>query len=177
MSSKINAGDSFPTIKVTNYDGSEVILGNPRNGCSWQAVFVYRGQHCPICTSYLGEISDYTEKFADAGVDIIAVSADSQAQLQNHLEDISINYPVAYGLTEQQMKALGLYISTPRSEKETDHNFAEPALFVINEKGQVHIVEIANAPFVRPKLDTLVSGLAFIRNPDNDYPIRGTLVY
>ncbi|MBU2976873.1 peroxiredoxin family protein [Alteromonas sp. C1M14] len=177
MSSKINAGDSFPTIKVTNYDGSEVLLGNPRNDFDWQAIFVYRGKHCPICTKYLSEIATYTEKFADVGVDIIAVSADSQSQLQKHLEEIDINYPIAYGLTEAQMKSLGLYISEPRSDKETDHNFSEPALFVVNEEGRVHIVELANAPFVRPKLDTLVSGLGFIRDPENDYPIRGKLTY
>jgi len=47
-------------------------------------------------------------------------------------------------------KKLGLYISKPRSDKETDHNFAEPALFVVNEKNDIHIAEIANAPFVRP---------------------------
>jgi len=71
-------------------------------------------------------------------------------------------------------KKLGLYISKPRSGKETAHNFAEPALFVVNEKNDIHIAEIANAPFVRPDLEQLVSGLEFIRKPDNNYPIRGT---
>jgi hypothetical protein len=44
----------------------------------------------------------------------------------------------------------------------------------VNEKNDIHIAEIANAPFVRPDLEQLVSGLEFIRNPDNNYPIRGT---
>ena len=103
-----------------------------------------------------------------------AVSGDSKAQLDEHLEELSITYPIAYGLSQEDMAKLGLYISTPRSEKETDHNFAEPALFVLNEKNEIHIAEIANAPFVRPDLEQLVSGLEFIRNPDNNYPIRGT---
>ncbi|MDG2609875.1 thioredoxin peroxidase, partial [Vibrio parahaemolyticus] len=66
------------------------------------------------------------------------------------------------------------YISEPRSEKETDHLFAEPGLFVVNSKGQVQLVDISNGPFARPDLEVLLSGLAFIRNPENDYPIRGT---
>ena len=47
----------------------------------------------------------------------------------------------------------------------------------VNEKidSIFNIAEIANAPFVRPDLEQLVSGLEFIRNPDNNYPIRGTL--
>ena len=105
---------------------------------------------------------------------MVAVSGDSKAQLDEHLDDLSITFPIAYGLSQEDMEKLGLYISKPRSDKETDHNFAEPALFVVNEKNDIHIAEIANAPFVRPDLEQLVSGLEFIRNPDNNYPIRGT---
>ena len=108
------------------------------------------------------------------GVDLIAVSADSQSQLKEHLEDLSITFPIASGLSEEDMKGLGLYISVPRSEKETDHNFAEPALFILNQDNTIQISELANAPFVRPDLEQLVSGLEFIRDPENDYPIRGT---
>lgn len=72
------------------------------------------------------------------------------------------------------MQELGLYISVPRSEKETDHPFAEPGLFVVNDKNEVQVVDISNASFARPELETLVSGLRFIRDPENNYPIRGT---
>ncbi len=34
-------------------------------------------------------------------------------------------------------------------------------------------VDISNNPFVRPELSALVNGLRWIRNPDNNYPIRG----
>jgi hypothetical protein len=47
-------------------------------------------------------------------------------------------------------------------------------LFVINERRQVQVVDLANNPFVRPELDRLLSGLEWIKNPDNNYPIRGT---
>lgn len=106
------------------------------------------------------------------GVDIIAVSGDSKAQLESHLDKLDIEFPIAYGLTVEQMKTLGLYISEPRSEKETDHPFAEPAVFVINAEGDIQIIDISNAPFSRPELAALANGLSFIR--DNDYPIRGT---
>ena len=52
--------------------------------------------------------------------------------------------------------------------------FAEPGLFIINEKGQLQVIDISNGPFVRPELEVLLAGLGFIRNPDNNYPIRGT---
>jgi hypothetical protein len=73
------------------------------------------------------------------------------------------------------MTDLGLYISEPRSEKETDHPFAEPAIFVINEHDQIQILDKSNAPFSRPDLNDLLAGIEFIR--ENDYPIRGTLTH
>ena len=43
---------------------------------------------------------------------------------------------------------------------------------IVNAEGQLQIVEIANAPFVRPDLDTLLGGLGFVI--EKNYPIRGT---
>ena len=140
-------------------------------------MFVYRGKHCPLCTKYLNEIEGYLDAFAEANVDVMAVSGDSKAQLETHLEKVDVSFPIAYGLTEEQMKELGLYISLPRSEQETDHNFAEPGLFVVNGEGNLHVVDISNNPFVRPELGALTRGLNWIKHPDNNYPIRGTLDY
>ncbi|MBY6190064.1 peroxiredoxin family protein [Microbulbifer agarilyticus] len=176
-STKLRAGDTFPSLEAVKLDGSSVTLGKPQGGATWQAVFVYRGKHCPLCTKYLNELETFKQAFQDADVDILAVSADSKEQLEQHLEKVQVSFPVAYGLTEEQMKALGLYISIPRSEQETDHNFAEPGLFVVNEEGNLHVVDISNNPFVRPELGALTRGLAWIRDPDNHYPIRGTLKY
>ena len=71
------------------------------------------------------------------------------------------------------MNALGLYVSQPRNAQETDHLFAEPAVYVVNEHGTVQVVDISNNPFVRPDLSTLLRGITWIKNPDNNYPIRG----
>ena len=101
------------------------------------------------------------------------MSGDSKQQLTSHMTDLEVNFPIAYGLTLSQMKQLGLYISDPRSAEETDHSFAEPGLFVVNEQGKVQVVDISNNPFVRPELQSLISGLGWIRNPANNYPIRG----
>lgn len=171
---KLKAGDSFPAISLQALNGDNVTLGRPQNGADWQMVVVYRGKHCPLCTRYLNEIEKLKADFLALGVDIVAVSADSQEQATAHFEELTVSYPITYGLSISQMKALGLYISNPRSAQETDHPFAEPGLFVVNEKGQVQVIDISNGPFVRPEPDVLLSGLGFIRNPENNYPIRGT---
>lgn len=174
---KLQAGKDFPTIQAQTTGGAAVTLGQPAEGCDWQMVVVYRGRHCPICTRYLNQLEGYRDRLRDIGIDLVAVSADSEAQLAQHREKLNVGFPIYHGLSEAAMAALGLYVSVPRSEKETDHNFAEPGLFVINDKGQLHVTDIANGPFARPELDTLVGGLEWIRNPENNYPIRGTAEY
>ena len=97
-----------------------------------------------------------------------------EEQLKSHLERLDVSFPLLHSLSIEQMQELGVYISHPRSEQETDHPFPEPGLFVINEQGQVQVVDLSNNPFSRPDLEVFVGGLEWIRNPDNNYPIRGT---
>ncbi|WP_249326119.1 redoxin domain-containing protein [Pseudoalteromonas sp. S2893] len=124
---------------------------------------------------YLNLLEAQLPALKELGVSVCAVSADNRAQLTQCMDTLSVSFPIAYGLTQQQMKQLGLYISSPRSEQETDHNFAEPAIFVVNEQGILQAVNISNAPYLRPDLDVVVRGLKFIKE-QNNYPIRGTVV-
>ncbi|KLV05539.1 thioredoxin peroxidase [Photobacterium aquae] len=173
-SGKLKAGSIFPAIALPTLTGTDVILGVPQQGTDWQMVVIYRGRHCPLCTRYLNELETLREQFGALGIDIVVASADSEEQLRTHMDNLSVSFPIGYGLNIEQMQQLGLYISHPRSAQETDHPFAEPGLFVINENNEIQIIDISNAPFARPDLKTLLAGLAFIRNPENNYPIRGT---
>ncbi len=171
---KLAAGEAFPDITVSTLAGGEMNLAKPATPHDWRVVVVYRGKHCPVCTRYLSELNAFVPKLIELGIDLVAVSADSQEKAETQMLDVKPDYPVGYGLSIEQMRQLGLYISVPRSPEETDREFAEPGLFVINELGQLQVVDIANAPFARPNFDSLIMGLGFIRNPDNNYPIRGT---
>ena len=174
MHSSMAAGSLFPSLMVKGLDGVDIELGKISEKADWRMVVVYRGKHCPLCTKYLNLLETFKEKIEANGVEIVAVSADSKTQLEVHLNDLDISFPIYYGLTIEQMQSLGLYISNPRSEKETDHPFSEPGLFVINEKNQVQVLDISNGPLARPEIGILAGGLEFIKAPENDYPIRGT---
>ena len=164
----------FPDIEARSLDGDMISLGKRADDADWKMVVVYRGKHCPMCTKYLNRLEAFREELKRTGIDLVAVSGDSREQLEEHLGKLDVGFPLLHGLTVDQMQDLGLYISHPRSEKETDHPFPEPGLFVINDKGLVQVVDISNNPFARPDLEQLVSGLGWIKNPENNYPIRGT---
>ena len=103
---------------------------------------------------------------------MVAVFADIDAKARKLRADLSLSVPLGYGMDVAQMQALGLYVSDPRSPEETDRPFAEPGLFLINPEDNLHMVDISNAPFLRPELEKLPSRIKYLL--ENDYPICGT---
>ncbi len=171
---KLTAGQIFPSTIVKKLGGGDIDLAVIPEAYDWRIVVVYRGKHCPFCTEYLLELKELLSEFNTAGIDVIAVSADSEERVQIHAPQFEPNFAVGYDLNIDQMRALGLYISAPRSPQESDRPFAEPGFFVINEKGETQIIDISNIAFGRPELKTMLRGLKYIREPGKNYPVRGT---
>ena len=69
------------------------------------------------------------------------------------------------------MRALGVYVSEPLSEAETDAPFAEPGTFAMRPDGTLMLVDISNGPASRPDLEEFLDGMIF--NITNDRPVRG----
>lgn len=167
---KLQAGSILPTISLPKTGGGELQIGG---GGSWKMLVVYRGKHCPICRTYLRGLDGLLDQFKAAGTEVIAVSADPREKAETEANEEKWRFSVGYDLSVDQMRALGLYISEPRSPQETDRPFPEPALFITNPEGKLQIVDVSNAPFARPELNSVLSGLKFIQ--ERKYPIRGTL--
>jgi len=171
-STKIAAGAAFPSLPFATVGGVDTdVAATP----GWRLLAVYRGKHCPLCKRYFKTLNGMLEDLKAAGVTVLAVSADPKEKAEADVANEGWQFPVAYGLTIDQMRmlGLGLYISEPRSPQETDRPFAEPGLFVINPEDKVQIIDISNAPFARPDLGTVLMGIKLIQ--ERNYPIRGTM--
>ena len=165
------AGSAFPRIDVAQLGGGTLTLGAPRGGHDWQLVVVYRGLHCPLCKKYLAQLQEMEARFNAAGVDVVAVSGDPEDKAQAMADEKELSIAMGYDLSVEEMNRLGVYVSDPRSPKETDRPFPEPGLFVVNADGAIQMVDVSNAPFLRPDLEGVLRGITFVR--ENDYPIRG----
>ncbi|MFT6023832.1 MAG: peroxiredoxin [Ascidiaceihabitans sp.] len=168
----LNTGTPFPQTKLHALGGDMVTLGQPRDGHTWQLVVIYRGLHCPICKTYLKKLDQLVPDFNAIGVDVVAASGDTQAKAQAMIDEMELGLSMGYAMTTDQMGALGLWISSPRSPQELDRPFSEPGVFVINEEGRLKMVDISNAPFLRPDLDMVLRGVT--ANQVEGYPFRGT---
>lgn len=167
---KPGAGSRFPDLSLPSVGDATF---EPAKQSGWRLLVVYRGKHCPLCKKYLDTLNELLPKFNDAGISVTALSGDPKEKAEAQVSSQDLKFPVAYGMSVAQMQQLGLYVSEPRSPQETDRPFPEPGTFVINPDGALQIVDISNAPFSRPDLADLLSGITFIQS--KDYPIRGTL--
>jgi len=170
----LRPGQTFPSIILPLLGGGETDISKPTGKHDWQLVLVYRGKHCPLCTNYLQELENNRQAFSDIGIDVIAVSADSEARATAQLAEVNTTYPVAYGLSQAHMKALNLYISGVQNGMDVEAPFAEPGLFIINHEGKLQLVDISNVPFSRPDLGNIAGGMNWLRSQTPAFPINGT---
>ncbi len=169
-SSKPRAGASVARLDFATVDGEGAIsIGQPKD--RWTMLFVYRGRHCPRCKRFLNKLNDALPEWI-AALDVVVVSADSKDKALADKEEFGWNFDLCHGLTEAQMRSLGLYISEPLSEAETTGLFAEPGAFAIRPDGSLMLVDISNGPAARPDLEELLDGMKF--NIENSRPVRGT---
>ena len=136
-------------------------------------VLFYRGLHCPKCKDQLLDAQSRLDDFASRGVDVVAVSMDSEERARQAADDWGLDrLSIGYGLTETNARDWGLYMSSARNEKEPDR-FNEPGLFLVRTDGTLYMAAIQSMPFARPPLDQLLSAIDFVTK--NDYPARGEL--
>ncbi|NAW58605.1 MULTISPECIES: redoxin domain-containing protein [unclassified Vibrio] len=55
---------------------------------------------CVDSTRCLNELETYKAAFAAVGVEIVAISADSKAQLEEHQSRLEVSFPLADGLSD-----------------------------------------------------------------------------
>ena len=105
-------------------------------------------------------------------MDVMVVSSDPIDKAKADQEEFGWAFDLGYGLTLSQMRDMGLYVSEPLSEAETDAPFAEPGTFALRPDGTLMLVDISNGPASRPDLVELLDGMTF--NIEKDRPTRGT---
>ncbi len=134
-------------------------------------VFFYRGLHCPVCKKQLEEVASNLDKFTERGINVIAISTDSEAKGKKAGEDWDIpSLPIGFNLSLEKAKEYGLFISEGISDKEPEY-FTEPGLFLIKPDGTLFFSSVQSMPFARPQLKDLFDGIDYIEK--NDYPSRG----
>lgn len=167
-----------PDLKVDLVGGGAFDLSEETPDNFTMIVF-YRGLHCPICSMYLGDLHKRLQDFADRGVTVVAISSDSEERAIEAKEKWALpNLRVGYGLSLEDARAWGLYISAGRGTTSSGHEepalFAEPALYLVRPNGELYFGTVQTMPFARPSFGDITKALDFVLA--KDYPGRGEVI-
>lgn len=166
---------AVPALKVDTLDhGNFDLSANPPS--QFTLLCFYRGLHCPICAKYLLELGRLQPEFEKRGVQVLALSSDSQERARDMATKVnSSSLPFGYGLSLADARSWGLYISTSRGTTsigiEEPALFAEPGVFLVRPDGTLYYGAVQTMPFARPHFDELLSAIDFAI--EKNYPARG----
>ena len=142
-------------------------------------IVVYRGLHCPVCSTYLGDLNRKAGQFAERGTGILVASSDNAERAAEAKEKWGLDsLDVAYGLPLGEARKWGLYVSSGIGKTsigiEEPAQFAEPGLFLVRPDGTLYFGAVQTMPFARPGFADILKALDFAiaRN----YPARGEIV-
>ncbi|HJS33164.1 MAG TPA: peroxiredoxin-like family protein, partial [Alphaproteobacteria bacterium] len=128
-----------PKLEVKTIGGGSWRLADakPRN---FTLIVFFRGLHCPICGRYLADLESKLDQFAERGVDVIAISSDSEERSQVAYKRWNLaKLKMGYGLDLDTARRWGLYISTSRGKTSIGVDepalFSEPGLYLVRPDG------------------------------------------
>lgn len=165
-------GQPFPRLVLPRAGGGEI--DSARFAAPFMTVLnVYRGLHCPRCKAQLGDFVAHRAELDAAGIEIVSISTDSQDRAEQAVEEWGLgDMAVGYGLSVDQARGLGLYISETIREAEPAF-FAEAGLFLIQEDGVLWGSAINSFPFMRPTAAMVLDAAKTRR--ERSYPPRGNI--
>ena len=167
---KLNPGAPVPALEVETVGGGtwSVVSSTPE---TFTLVEVYRGLHCPRCKVQLLDLDHKVARFAERGVEVIAISTDPKDRAEKARDEWGIrNLTLGYGLSLETARSWGLYISNAIAEKET-RQVAEPGMLLVRPDGTLYSNVIHTTPFHRHHFADVLEAVDMIRA--RDYPPRG----
>jgi peroxiredoxin len=164
-----------PALNLPLTNGERFVLGaNP--GEKFDLLVFYRGLHCPICAKYLLELERLAPEFASRGVQVVAISSDTEERGKLMAEKVKASgVKFAHGLSLRSAREWGLYISTTRGTTSIGIDepdlFSEPGVFLVRPDGTLYYGAVQTMPFARPQFQDLIGAVDFA--VAKDYPARG----
>jgi peroxiredoxin len=167
-----------PALEVATVGGGTWRLADraPEN---FTMIVFYRGLHCPICSNYLHDLEHKLPAFAEHGVEAVVISGDDEARAAQAKEEWKLpSLTVGYGLTLDQARAWGLYVSAGIGKTsigiEEPALFSEPGLFLVRPDGTLYFASIQTMPFARPAFGDILKAVGVVLQ--RNYPARGEVV-
>ncbi len=146
---KLQNGDLFPDIDLSVLDRGPTKLSELAAG-SWTLVQFYRGEWCPTCQAYFDRVARARAEITEAGLRIVAISADPEDKARATRDEHKLWFPIAYGAPLSLAADLDIYA-------DREHAFLQPAFFVLDPERRIRHISVQSGGMARPAIEELVA--------------------
>lgn len=138
-------GEEIPSTELFSLE-KEMVMTDDLFKEKTTVLLFYRGGWCPYCNAHLAAVGEIAEEIQKLGYNLIAVSPDSPATLNEYKEEQELDYQLFSDPNGKLTKAMGLAFKSPArydsmlSDRSGGENFGflpVPALFVVNTEGTI----------------------------------------
>lgn len=150
-------GAPFPAQTFARVGGGEIALPGDLAG-DYSVVLFYRGAWCPFCISQLTAFSRAAERFAEAGIKLVAVSVDDEATGAGLIEKHRLAMPVGYGADAGRVSAaVGAYVNA-------EPRYLQSTGFVLDPEGRVVVAVYSSGAIGRLLPDDVLGLVKYLRS-------------
>lgn len=167
----VKVGETIPDIALVTTDNKKSSSLSAIKDKPTVLIF-YRGGWCPYCNAHLSDIGMVEDEIIKAGYQVVAISPDEPAQLQNTIDKKELKYTLLSDGDGKFTKAMGIAFKAPDKKWKTNQLqkysggknsgfLPVPSIFILNKKGEILF------EYVNPKYSQRMSGellLAILNN-------------
>jgi peroxiredoxin len=154
---RLQNGQLFPSLEVPAVGGGAIQIPQSLHG-SYGVVLTYRGAWCPYCQAQLGGFQRASDKLAEAGIKVVALSVDDEAATIGTIEKHKLRFPVGHSADADHVAALtGAYTNeAPRYLQSTG--------FLLDPDGRVLNAVYSSGPIGRLVAEDVIGMVAYLKS-------------
>jgi peroxiredoxin len=154
---RLQNGHAFPPFDVPAVGGGSISIPQSLLG-SYGVILIYRGAWCPYCQVQLAGFQRASEKLAEAGIKVMALSVDGEAAAAGTIEKFKLSFPVGHNADADKVAAItGAYTNeAPR--------YLQATGFVLAPDGKILNAVYSSGPLGRLVADDVVGMVTYLKS-------------
>ena len=154
---RLQNGQTFPAFDVSAVGGGSISIPQSLRG-SYGVVLIYRGAWCPFCQAQLAGFQRASEKLAEAGIRVVALSVDDEATTVGTIEKFKLSFPVGHSADVEKLASItGAYTNdSPR--------YLQATGFLLAPDGKIVNAVYSSGPLGRLVAEDVIGMVTYLKS-------------
>jgi peroxiredoxin len=154
---RLQNGQSFPALDVPAVGGGMVHIPQSLRE-AYGVVLIYRGAWCPYCQAQLAGFQRASEKLAEVGIKIVALSVDDEATTVGTIEKHKLSFPMGHSADADHVAAVtGAYTNA------TPHHLQTTG-FLLDPDGRILNAVYSSGPIGRLVAEDVIGMVTYLKS-------------